>query len=204
MNQMFTYNQEQAVAGSAGGGGEYLTESAVVKCRIDSAKWTTGSNGSQSGFLELDVTTESGQKANYLRICHAKRDGTPNEFGQGQIQSLMGVTGVKGLTSKQHGSDMACPELIGKPVSLALERENYIKGDGKPGFKFEIKAIMSSLSGKTVAEHVGNQQPETAGYWAERFKANPQGNAPKQTQQAAPAQAGYSQPPADFDDDIPF
>lgn len=195
----FQYDESAAVA--ADSGGKYLTESAVVRCRIETAKWIH-SQSSNAEALELNVTTEAGQQVNFLTIWHKKADGSANDIGHKQINALMGVTGVRNLSQSLRGNDRICPELHSKPVMLALERENYMKGDGTDGFKFNIKAFMSPQSGKTVAEHVNGEPAKSVEYWRERFAKNPTGNQPQQSAQSAPAAQGIDD--GGFDSDIPF
>lgn len=214
MSAVFQYNEAQAEAADSGGG-DYITESCVVRGLIEQAKWVEANTGAKG--LELTFESEKGQKANYLTLYYQKKDGSQNEVGHQQIQSMMGVTGAQSL-SQQPGKDgMIAPELTRKPVQLALERENYIKNNGDEGFRFQIKCFMSSRSGLTIAEHKAGKQAESAGYWAQRFAENPKGKPPKQQggqsyqQQAAyqaPPQNSYGAPapgsPDELDDEFPF
>lgn len=205
MSAVFQYNEEKAIAADAGGG-EYITESCVVRGFIEQAKWVEANSGAKG--LELTFESENGQKANYLTLYYQKRDGSQNEVGHQQIQSLMGVTGAQSLTQAQGKDGLIAPELTRKPVQVALERENYIKGNGEEGFRFQIKCFMSARSGLTIAEHKAGKQSESAGYWAERFAKNPKGAPPKQQAIQASGQHDYSNsyvPPGDDDSDsIPF
>lgn len=214
MTQVFSYNEEQAVAADSGGG-EYITKSCVTRGFIEQAKWVEAQSGARG--LEITFESEEGQKANYLTLYYQKRDGTANEIGQQQIQSMMGCTGVKELSQAPGKDGMIAPELTRKPIQIALERENYIKNNGDEGFRFQIKCFMSARSGLTIAEHKAGRQAESAGYWAKRFAENPDGKPAKQQspgQQGAamygghPAPQNYGAPAGGFDDDmdqtIPF
>ncbi|WP_062359515.1 single stranded DNA-binding domain-containing protein [Vreelandella aquamarina] len=212
MSAVFQYNEEKAVAADSGGG-EYITESCVVRGFIEQAKWMEANSGAKG--LELTFESENGQKANYLTLYYQKRDGSQNEVGHQQIQSLMGCTGVQSLTQAQGKDGLIAPELTRKPVQVALERENYIKGNGEEGFRFQIKCFMSARSGLTIAEHKAGKQAESAGYWAERFAKNPKGAPPKQQAQNSQSYGGdprqqsdsfsYGAPVGDhMDDEIPF
>ncbi|HBP78113.1 MAG TPA: hypothetical protein DD685_04295 [Halomonas sp.] len=212
MSAVFQYNEEKAVAADSGGG-EYITESCVVRGFIEQAKWVEANSGAKG--LELTFESENGQKANYLTLYYQKRDGSQNEVGHQQIQSLMGCTGAQSLTQAQGKDGLIAPELTRKPVQVALERENYIKGNGEEGFRFQIKCFMSARSGLTIAEHKAGKQAESAGYWAERFAKNPKGAPPKQQTQNTQNYGGdprqhvdsfsYGTPGSDqMDDEIPF
>jgi hypothetical protein len=206
MTTAFTYNEEQAVAADSGGG-EYILESCVARGFIEQAKWVEAQSGAKG--LELTFESEKGQKANYLTLYYQKKDGTENEIGHQQIQSLMGVTGAQSLSQAPGKDGMIAPELTRKPVQIALERENYIKNNGDEGFRFQIKCFMSAKSGLTIAEHKAGKPAESAAYWSQRFAENPKGKAPKQQN------GGYANGPNDYSnsyvppaedpsDEIPF
>lgn len=207
----FTFNEEQAKAGSQGGGGGNF-DSQVARAVITDATWKTANSG--AGMLELCFRTEAGADINYVNICHTKKDGTQNEVGVGHIQALMGVTGARNLTNGNN----KCPELIGKSGMFAFQRRNYRKGDGSEGFGFEIKAYMSAKSGQTYAEHCAGKPAEQKEYWEGEFAKNPKGNVLEAQQggyggqqgggfggqQQGGVDAGAPQGGHDFDDSIPF
>lgn len=199
MNQpVFTYNQDAAVAASSAG--KYITESCVARGFIVSAKWTTGQNSSAE-FLELTFESDQGQTANYLSICYRKKDGAPNEIGVGQIQNLMGVTGVRSLSRQQSGNDIIAPELSRKALQIALERENGTKLDGTAKFSFAVRGTFSANSGKTVAEHVNNEPAKSIEYWRTRLAENPHGKPVAAPQQHAGSNQQHA--PINNFDDIP-
>ncbi|TFH85228.1 hypothetical protein EQG41_18105 [Billgrantia azerbaijanica] len=214
MTTAFTYNEEQAAAAD-GGSSEYLLESAVVRGTITAARWTLAQN-SAAEFLQIDFETERGQKANYINFIFKDKEGKPLQFGEERIQALMGCTGVQSLSRVQKGQEVTCPELVGRKVALALEVRYFAKANSdKPGFGFDVKAIMSAKSGITIGEHREGKGPESKEYWAGQFAANPHGNkaaieAKMSGNGGAPTsgQHDYSNsyvPPADdMDDEIPF
>lgn len=210
MTSVLQFNQQQAISGSSGGG-DYVTESCVLAGCVTEGKWVNQPSG--AGMLELSFESSAGKKANYLSICHRKKDGAANDMGIEQLQAMMGVMGIQNL-SDQGGY---CPEVKDKPVMLAMERRNYIKQSGpkagEHGYKLEIKAFMSAKSRQTYAEHSEGKQPESCDYWTARFAQNPGGSAPEQQsaqkqqyahdprpQQQSGGQDDYS----DFDSEIPF
>lgn len=223
MTTAFTYNEEQAAAAD-GGSSEYLLESAVVRGTITAARWTLAPS-SQAEFLQIDFETEKGQKANYVNFIFKDKEGKPLQFGEERIQALMGCTGAQSLTRVQKGQEVTCPELVGRKVALALEVRFFAKSNSdKPGFGFDVKAIMSAKSGITIGEHREGKGPESKEYWAGKFAANPHGNkaeveakmgggAPQQGSQYAGGPNDYSNsyvPPQspggmmDDDSEIPF
>ncbi|MFT0140736.1 hypothetical protein ACEK07_45925 [Alcanivoracaceae bacterium MT1] len=200
----FQYDQRAAIDTSSGGG-EYITESCVVRGLIQEAKWVKANSGALG--LEISFESESGQKANYLTIYYQKKDGQKNEVGYGQINQIMGCTGVRSLSNQNNYAI----ELNCKPIAFALERENYRKNDGNDGFRFQIKCIMSANSWLTVAEHASGSGPGDKEYWSARFAQNPKGAPIQQTAQQHQNYYGGQQnsdpgfaPSDDFDQDIPF
>ncbi|MDX1466100.1 MAG: hypothetical protein R3215_10410 [Halomonas sp.] len=217
MTTAFTYNEDQAAAAD-GGGSEYLLESAVVRGTITAARWTLAPN-SQAEFLQIDFETEKGQKANYINFIFKDKEGKPLQFGEERIQALMGCTGAQSLSRVQKGQEVTCPELVGRKVALALEVRYFPKTNSdRPGFGFDVKAIMSAHSGITIGEHRDGKGPESKEYWVGQFTTNRHGNyaevIAKMNGGQAPQSGGGSQPPAgqmpppnqgdDFDDEIPF
>ncbi|WP_442486759.1 hypothetical protein [Halomonas litopenaei] len=219
MTTAFTYNEDQAAAAD-GGGSDYLLESCVVRGTITAARWTMANN-SRSEFLQFDFETENGKKANYINLIFRDRNGQPLQFGEERIHALMGCTGVQSLTRVQNGQEVTCPELAGRKVALALEIRYFAKsGSDKPGFGFDVKAIMSAKSGITIGEHKAGKGPESKEYWSAQFAANPHGNKAEVESKSAqgggqyggyaadPYQGAGHLPPANdgdsFDDEIPF
>lgn len=217
MTTAFTYNEDQAAAAD-GGSSEYLLESAVVRGTITAARWTLAQN-SQAEFLQFDFETEHGKKANYINLIFKDKEGKPLQFGEERIQALMGCTGAQSLSRVQKGQEVTCPELAGRKVALALEVRYFPKPNAdKPGFGFDVKAIMSAKSGITIGEHRAGKGPESKEYWAGQFATNPHGNlaavqakmnggqAPQHGSghQSPAAQMPPPQAPDDFDDEIPF
>jgi len=171
---MYQYNHETAM--SADQGGTYITESCVVRGLITYAKWTkSGNPSSQAEFLEIGIESEEGKKADYISVCWRKADGNMNEYGDKQIHSLMGCTGLQGLNQQPVGTEIICPDLKGKAIAVALERVNYKKNDGTDGYKMEAKSFMRADTWQTVKEHATQNLPDTCEYWKKAFAAMPNG-----------------------------
>ena len=216
MTTAFSYNAEQAAAADAGGGNG-LSTSVVTRGWVRKARWKM-STSSQAEMLELTFETEQGQTVNYLNLVYKDKNGAPLEFGEQRIHALMGCTGVQSLSRQQAGSESLAPELKDKPVALALERRNTIKGDGSETWGHDIKAIMSAKSWLTINEHQNGKQAESKAYWESEFAKMPQGKPAKQpnngggqygvyaAQSYNQAPHGKWQPPADdpLDSEIPF
>lgn len=199
---MFQYNEQSAIDGSSGGNSDYILESGVYRGFVAEASWEQAPN-SQAKFFKFNFENEDGRKCNYISICYQKKDGTPNQFGCDQMNALMAVTGCTSGLTDVGGK---CPEIALKPVTLALERENYPKNNGETGFRFNPKAFMSAKSYQTYAEYKDGKGPESKQYWEQRFADNPHGNQSQQpaSQNAGNPNAASNTPTDDFDDDIPF
>ena len=121
----FTYNQEEA---ATVGAGQYVTKSGGYDVKVVSAKITKSqTQGSQAEFLEFDLETREGQKANYVSICYKKGDGTQLDFGNKLIMAIMGCAGIQTLTADANG---VCAGLIGKSFKAILQRVDFTKNNG--------------------------------------------------------------------------
>lgn len=149
MSAVFTYNQDQAIKAGAS---DYISESGAYVGKL-SAKWTHGSNGSQSEALELSLTSADG-KANYLSIWFKKKDGTDSPSGIAMINAIMGITRVGSLSPVQSGNEYICPELEGKEVGLVLQKVLSNKQNGDETYKFDIKIPFHPQTRQTLKELV--------------------------------------------------
>jgi hypothetical protein len=229
MNQPMTFmwNNETAEmakkAGAAGG----ISETGAYEGDIISAVYTFGKDGSQSQALEISLDS-NGLKANYLRINFLGKDGQQT-FGMGLVSALMWAAQIKQAQPQQvqgkDGIEWHCPALVGKKVGLFLQKVLYTKNDNSDGYKFEVRHVFQPGTRKTYAEHAENAPAETIAALELSMKdkdershggaqfsgprnaqtggnpyANQTGNNPPQSR----LQQSSSQPPVDFDDDIPF
>ena len=196
---MIAFNQEQA-ANSDSTGGNYNSQVDVYK--LKDPKWVDAKAGSEARSIELTAVNKDGQEFRYLSIFYTKRDGSQNDIGMKQIQAMMGLLGVQNLTN-QGG---LIPELNGKFLKLALERENYIKGDGSDGFKFNMRGAFDYQSGQSYPEKQASREPEAISYWVKRFADQPNGIVAKSNGSQSRPVTTVAQAPAgdDFNDDIPW
>ncbi len=211
MQPLFTYNQEQA---ASVGAGQYVTKSGGYELKVTRAEVTRSqSAGSQAQFMEFDFETKEGLKCNYVSICFVKGDGTSLDFGNNLIQAIMGCAGVQNLTVAQDGK---CYEIIGKTLKAVLQRVDYTKNSGEDGYKFELK-LPALMSGQTIQEQMKGEQAKAFASYAESISDKDERTSNKQQtgcgapqnaqsyqQPAQGQQPQYNQPPAGFDDSIPF
>lgn len=207
-----------------------ISENGAYEGVIASAIYTFGKDGSQSQALEISLDS-NGAKANYLRINYLGKDGEPT-FGMGLISALMWAAGIKEAAPVQiqgpEGVEWHNQALVGKSVGLVLQKTLYTKGDGKDGYRMEIRQAFKCGTRKTYAEHAENAPAEAvdkmvatlkdrddrdpnAGTNAQRANgAHPPSNpyANQTTNQPAASRLQNrntnQQPVQDFDDDIPF
>lgn len=206
-----------------------ISENGAYEGVIASAVYTFGKDGSQSQALEISLDS-NGAKANYLRINYLGKDGEPT-FGMGLISALMWSAGIKEAAPVQvqgpDGAEWHNQALVGKSVGLVLQKTLYTKGDGKDGYRMEIRQAFKCGTRKTYAEHAENSPAEAVDKMVATLKdrddripnavssgqrntggqppANPYADqANQQTTSRLQNRNTNQQPVQDFDDDIPF
>ena len=124
---------------------------------IKSAK--TGTEG-----IHFEFVSPGGGSAGF-DVYTRKEDGTPT-FGNNQIQAMMGILGLRGLTSRvgkleawdnDEGKRVETegetfPDLCGKDIGLVLQKEKYTKNDGKESFRMNLYGIFHPESKFTASE----------------------------------------------------
>lgn len=185
MNNIFTYNQDNA---TSAGAGKYITETGSYKGIIASAVYVTSSQKGTQG-MEFSFESVDGQTANYLTIYYAKSNNEPLQNGINMINAIMGCAGVQAMSSASRQNNNVqenyAPEIENKPVGLLLQKVLYTKGNGDDGFKFEIKMPFDAVTGQTVQEKVEGAQAAKVAKWAETLTDK------DDRKQQAPTQNGY-------------
>lgn len=201
----FSYDENEALQGGASG---YITETGAYVGKITAAKWVEAQSGAKA--LELSFESEGGERANYLSLYYLDKVGKEVDFQMKLIQAIMGCCGVKNITHQPSENGLICPELIGRPIGLFLQKVLYTKQDGSDGFRFQIVTPYSAKSGKTLAEGKNGDEPKRVAHLSATVKdkderEKPKRGRPKKTEEAA-KEALYSPPTADnmFNDDVPF
>ena len=205
MNIIFEYSQELAITA---GESAFINTSGAYTGRITNAIWD-GSQNSNSAYLELSFESDDGLKANYINIWHANKNGDPIKSGIAKINAMMGLLKLPRLSSVPKDNHNICPELIGKPIGLVLQKVLYSKTNGDDSYKFEIVVPFGANTGKTLKEAVENLPAQRV----EQIIATLQDKDDRKVQfsqtapppaQRQPAPQSAPQPVADIDDDIPF
>lgn len=119
----------------------------------------TGTEG-----IHFEFTSPGGGSASF-DVYTRKGDGTPT-FGNNQIQAMMAILGLRGLTSRvgkfeawdfDEGKRVEVegevfPDLVGKDIGLVLQKEKYTKNDGKEAFRMNLYGVFHPVSRLTSSE----------------------------------------------------
>jgi hypothetical protein len=158
----------------------------------------------------IDFEADDGEKVS-TNVCIAKKDGSPC-FGEDIVHALMVVLNVgsmqavKKTITEANGDKASVPffnEVVGKPVGLFLQRENYVGNDGKEHYRINLLTPFNAKTQQNAKEII---EGAVANRIAE-MTASVKDKVAKQTApaQAAPAESfetvAVQQVP---DDDIPF
>lgn len=136
-------------------------------CKITKAE-STVSEGKGTRGMVIGVQASTGDEAEFT-LWTKKADGTPI-FGFNQLQAIMMLTGVKGLTGRKgtvsrwdsvagQRIDMpgvTYPELVGKKVGLMMQKEHYTKNAGGDGFRMNMVGAYHPETMHTCAEMKAN------------------------------------------------
>jgi hypothetical protein len=207
----YRLNPEAAKAAGAGTRitetGKYVGQIAVAASVVSSLK---GSEG-----VEVSFEAEDGRTADYMTIWTHSREGTELP-GFRMLNALMTCMKVRELKASKgtvpDGRDGATKEAFVYPalcqrVGLLLQRENYVNGQGREGFKFDIVLPFDPVTGQSAAEVLNRemdavQVDRIASTLKDKAPRNkPAGSSPH-TSSGHPANGGGNAGLPD--DDIPF
>lgn len=125
MTIIFKENKENAMkAGFTG----YITETGAYEFTIKAAFWKTSTNGNK--YLEINGETLNGESINFLNIYYQNANVETLQFGTRLIHALMGLVGVKQLTTERLYDQQVAPELTGKIVGVFVQKRYLTKMDG--------------------------------------------------------------------------
>ena len=123
----------------------------------------------QTDGIELDFVADDGRRANFLSLWTYTRDGQET-YGLKVLSAILACLRLRGIQGGQiHFKDRdgrpvtgdGFPDLMGKPIGLLLQRANFTKDDGSPGYKFNIFAPFDAKSELTASEILNKaQKPE--------------------------------------------
>lgn len=183
---MIALDQSMAIEGAALGGNA-ITESGAYVGKIVEAKPFNADNSSAAG-VEITFEREDGAQAKFIKVYTVKKDGG-EAFGLKQVHALMACMRLPQLNS--------WPDLC-RPVGLILQREDYTKQDGKPGYSMKILAPFQPQTRQTADELINQQQAQTVDRIVAKLVDKPRA---MQQNESVPYQQ-EAQP--GFDGDAPF
>jgi hypothetical protein len=137
------------------GGGGAISESGVYYGKLTAATIFTTSGG--AGGVEFAFKADDGRECKYIKIITRKKDGGI-AFGFDQVQRLMGLFLLESVESVIVGEDYngepveGIPALCNRPIGVVLQRENYWKNNGDPGYKMNVLHFIDPKTNKTYTE----------------------------------------------------
>jgi hypothetical protein len=192
-----SYNQESA---EKAGGNEYISEGGPYVIRIESAVYKKAKTGTKG--IEFSVVTKEGLKSNYITVYYEKANGEKIKSGEGVLSAMMGIMGLKGLTSIKKGEDEHCPELEGKTMGLFLQKVLKLKTDRSETYGFDIRVPFHPKTKQTLKEILANAPATVIDNFTASYKDKD--DRKRVTQQSGDAPDYESIPIGSYDDDIPF
>lgn len=157
MNQpiAFTWDKQASEAALKAGSGAALSETGAYEVNIISAVYEFGKDGSQSQAIVFSIDAD-GQKANYVRIYVAGRNGEQT-FGVGLISAILWAAQVRDAKPQQRqgqdGTEWYIPSLESKRVGLFLQKVLTTKNDGSgDSYKLEVRHVFQPGSRLTYKE----------------------------------------------------
>ncbi|MDL4447745.1 hypothetical protein [Klebsiella michiganensis] len=165
MNQpiAFSWDKQASEAAMKAGSGAALSETGAYEADILSAVYEFGKEGSQSQAIVFSIDAD-GQKANYVRIYVAGRNGEQT-FGVGLISAILWAAQVRDAKPQQRqgqeGPEWFIPALEGRRVGLFLQKVLTTKQNGSEGYKFDVKHVFQPGTRLTYKESVEKIPAET-------------------------------------------
>lgn len=208
---MISYNLDTNLAKQADSGG-YISESGKYAGKFTQAFQVISKKGTYG--IEFAFETNQGEKANFIQIWTHNAQGEAL-FGAQYINALMAVLRQRSLSKhpavikEWNGADRqveSFPDLIGKPVGLLLQKEEYLKNDGSVGFKLNIQGAFDPETELTASEILERKtEPKLLSQQVARLKDRLLPETQKQGYGGNhQSQSGGFDNVADMDDSIPF
>jgi hypothetical protein len=216
MNTPPSFTVDTTLAASAGNGNSRINTSGAYTGIITKAKYVTSSRTGAQG-IEFDFKSEAGQTANMMTLWIADANGKTYDGFKGIVDSMAFLMKQNAYSPAQvrvteydfaEGQEVtrqvwAYPALMGKPIGLVLQAEEYAKNNGDTGTRMNIVRAFGAASRMTVSEITSKAEKATA---IDAMLLTLKDKKINQDRQA-PAIVGrgqYAEKFDDFDDDIPF
>ena len=147
MTIIFKENRDNAMkAGFTG----YITETGAYEFTIKAAFWRVSNNGVK--YLELNGETMTGESINFLNLYYQNAKVEQLQFGVRLIHALMGLVGVKQLTSEKFYDKQVAPELTDKNVGVFVQKRYLTKADGTETSSLNVLDFYDSNTLQTFKE----------------------------------------------------
>lgn len=79
-------------------------------------------------YVSIDFESDSGEKAKYMRIYYANKNGTDN-FARKKIDALLSILGIKQATYSERDhegkKEYYCPDVEGSRIAISLQKEEF-------------------------------------------------------------------------------
>lgn len=202
---MRSYNLDPKSAAAAGAA-NYISETGKYVGTFTRAEIVTSKQGTEG--VELSFTDQSGLRCDYLQLWtyNSKGDALPSLK---VLNAIMACLRTRVLEPRQitvtkfDGSIVSTqgfPELMGKPIGVLLQREEYVKGNGDTGYKFNVIAPFEAATELTAGEILTKKTaPEQLAKMVAVLKDRPM-QAPKAASRQTSSPSSFD----NMDDDVPF
>lgn len=212
MSRSYSLDAEQA---RAAGVSNRITESGKYVGKFTRAEAVVSRQNTEG--VEFTFESNDGQTADFL-TCWTFNEQGDQLYGLKVLNAVMTCLRVKQLaprpmTFQRHDGARqgdGFPDLMGKPIGLLLQREEYEKSDGSVAYKFNIALPFEASSGLTAGEILSKATTPTG---ADKALAALRDKPLRGRRTATTEYAGSGHPVArsaasgglaNIDDDIPF
>lgn len=209
---MSTYALDTDAAKQADNGGARINETGKYIGQFAKAKKVISKQGTEG--IEFSFEATNGQTADYLTVWTINKDGE-QIYGYKQLMALMTCLKVRNIETKagevEEYDSVAkqvvkakaeiFPALMGKPIGVLLQMEEYEKKDGTVGEKAAFAGFFDPQTEQTAAEILEKREAGALANMVSRLLPvkRLKGSRPVQS-----ADAQCSTPDNFRDDDIPF
>lgn len=213
---MYTLNPEDARKADQRGGVINETGKYIGKfTRAEDIKASSGTKG-----IDFSFVSNSGQKARFA-LYTVKSDGARISIGHGFVMALMTCLKVREIkpqimlvkkwdadANAEIDAQAPCfADLMGKPIGVLLEAEEYEKRDHTTGTRMVLAGVFQADTELTASEILDKKiQPEQLSKIVMTLRDRPL-RAKKASGAPHAPTGGTGRPPTgfdDMDDDIPF
>jgi hypothetical protein len=196
----YQYDEESA---KQAGASSFIDATGKYTGKFLMAEAITSKKGTEG--IEFSFEADDGRTANFLQCWTYNADGEPL-YGLKMVNAILCCARLKTMTPKEEtvqGRDgnprkaTVFPGVAGRRIGLLLQREEYVKNDGTPGYKFNIFAPFHADTELMASELInGETEPKALAKALAGLADKPMQNRPRTSQTSA-----HSENPAD---DIPW